>query len=419
MANEQDICNVCGGLSKKNSYTIISLISEQIMPNILFINYMKQNNITLDKYIFVYTNKTKGVKNNIKKFLEKNGTKPENINEIESSHIDFIDIKNKITKELNTLKNGKDIIFNITGGTKIMSCALFYVAQQKKLLNNTFYVDENKIYKIEEDKNCEKKQEIYKNLLSIRDYFLLSIKEGSGFEFRMPKPTEKQFTELNIFVKQIINNDNFLRDIKVIHRKEDRKEIKSYKEENENLIKKYNLIVPEYKKTETDKNLFTFITTGWLEEFTYYNIIYNIALETDGRQMIDEKMQLIANEQVKINTTLIIDPKLKVQENLKKSNEIDVCFMHKNNLYLVECKTSLSSGLFNDTTYKIKSIQRKLGLFSKAIVVTLNKNYPTNKTENLLIQAREDDENIKTLKLNGTDINLYKTIIDMIGPKKK
>jgi len=416
MANEQDICNVCDGLSNKNPYTIISLISEQIMPNILFINYMKQNNITLDKYIFVYTNKTKGVKNNIKKFLEKNGTKPENIKEIESSHIDFIDIQNKITEELNTLTNGKDIIFNITGGTKMMSCALFYVAQQKGLLNNTFYVDENKIYKIE-DNNCKTKKEIYKNLLNIEDYFGLSIKEGSGFKFHMSKPTEKQFTELNNFVKQIINNDKFLKDIKVLHRKE--KEIKSYKEENEKLINKYNLIIPEYKKTETDKNLFKFITTGWLEEVTYYNIIHNIALETDGLQTIDEKMQIIANEQVKTNTTLIIDPKLKVQEKLKESNEIDVCFMHENNLYLVECKTSLSSGLFNDTTYKIKSIQRKLGLFSKAIVVTLNKNYPTNKTEKLLIQAREDDENIKTLQLNGTDINLYKTIINRINPKKK
>ena len=125
----------------------------------------------------------------------------------------------------------------------------------------------------------------------------------------------------------------------------------------------------------------------------------------------------MANEQVKINTTLIINPNLKIKENFKKSNEIDVCFMHKNTLYLVECKTNLHPKLFNDTTYKIKSIQSKLGLFSKAIVVTLNKNYPTDRESIQLLNARKKDEEINIIQLNGTDNNLYKMILDMTDKK--
>ena len=75
------------------------------------------------------------------------------------------------------------------------------------------------------------------------------------------------------------------------------------------------------------------------------------------------------------------------------------------------------TNLFNDTAYKIKTIQKNLGLFAKSTVITLKANYYTDpknkdKKEEDLINSRKEIEQIKVIDLEGTDKNLYQEIIN-------
>lgn len=107
--------------------------------------------------------------------------------------------------------------------------------------------------------------------------------------------------------------------------------------------------------TFSDAQARTFANGGWLE--FYVNSSLN---------------------QLKSAGTLQDSPKvnLHIQRQGETShNEVDVCFMAKNRLHLIECKTKRMSGkgtgvMTTDTMYKLDSISELGGLASKAMLVS-------------------------------------------------
>ncbi len=100
--------------------TLLSLIGEQPIPNLLPVKYL-----TPDKVIFVYTTRTENVARRLRRVLSGDASLK---NDLKTEPYFFKnilrDIQKKITKD-------EDVLFNLTGGTKIMALAAYSLAVQR------------------------------------------------------------------------------------------------------------------------------------------------------------------------------------------------------------------------------------------------------------------------------------------------
>ncbi len=97
--------------------TLINLIGEQPVPNLLVIKHMQPS-----ENILLYSDTTEKTAKRLERLVQvkkKIKTDPYDIDKIVSETISFLESDNKL-------------VFNITGGTKIMSAALFKIALEKK-----------------------------------------------------------------------------------------------------------------------------------------------------------------------------------------------------------------------------------------------------------------------------------------------
>ncbi|MEJ5350984.1 MAG: DUF1887 family CARF protein [Melioribacteraceae bacterium] len=96
---------------------LINLIGEQPIPNLIPILYYKP-----DKVINLYSDTTKIVERKLRELIPN----------CEPQEIDAYDFQNILNVIRNKISNEKgELIFNITGGTKIMSLALYEAAKDK------------------------------------------------------------------------------------------------------------------------------------------------------------------------------------------------------------------------------------------------------------------------------------------------
>lgn len=101
---------------------IILLLGDQPIPNIIPVRFLKPQEI-----VFVHSDRTKKVYDRLKKLY------PETLPhlEVEVPAYDVIAAKEKIAGKIRSLGfAGEDLLFNLTGGTKIMSIAAFELAQE-------------------------------------------------------------------------------------------------------------------------------------------------------------------------------------------------------------------------------------------------------------------------------------------------
>lgn len=108
--------------------TLISLIGEQPMPNLLPILFFKP-----DKNILLYSDLTESGARKLEKLLSNS----------DKAKVDAYDIDSIKKQVLVKIQDSDDFIFNITGGTKLMSLALFQVALERKIKFIYFQSEEN------------------------------------------------------------------------------------------------------------------------------------------------------------------------------------------------------------------------------------------------------------------------------------
>ena len=109
--------------------------------------------------------------------------------------------------------------------------------------------------------------------------------------------------------------------------------------------------IPE-KEGYLQKGEIEYLTGGWFEEYVYYfikatlnpqDIAMGVHISNDG---------------------------------LKHDNELDVCFMKANKLYVIECKTGVySESLFNDIVYKVCALKEVLLGTSNSYIFSLKNDY--------------------------------------------
>lgn len=111
----------------KKYKTILNLIGEQPLPNYIPVKWCKDK-YCLRKVISLYTKRTEKVSNRLKDVLEKDL----GLNVMERE-VDPYDIE-KLIKEIKEIAQSESqIIFNLTGGTKPMTFAGFYLSIKKKI----------------------------------------------------------------------------------------------------------------------------------------------------------------------------------------------------------------------------------------------------------------------------------------------
>src|SRR5579884_1697272 len=112
--------------------TMIALVGEQSQPNFIPVLHYNPNCV-----IFVYTTKTDTIYKNQKMVLEKRKIKVYGIQTDPYNIAAIVKALNerlaKIAKESDEIAQSlKSLVFNLTGGTKIMSLAAYQVAAQLK-----------------------------------------------------------------------------------------------------------------------------------------------------------------------------------------------------------------------------------------------------------------------------------------------
>ena len=327
------------------SNVLVSLVSDQTIPNVLFIREM-ENELGKDvrRYLFVST-----------EAMENKGKTDSNIqgSRIERSKTEIIkvaedsieDINSKLTEFAKELSDEDNIIVNLTGGTKIMSIGVYNFFKERKSTIYYLPIGKNNYKQIFPS---AKHREYELNFSISLKYYLISY----GIEIKSKDINKtfkgKEYTEH--FFRAFFNNEIDMKVIGELRKERNKKEIP--------LDEKAKSFLDKIKfGTEKDgflnKKEIKYLTGGWFEEYGY--------------NLIREHIQL-NNDKIGLNVQI---------SHAGTQNEFDVMFVHENILHVIECKTALKDGernLLNDTLYKLSALKKDFGLIVRSYLFTLDKN---------------------------------------------
>jgi hypothetical protein len=298
---------------------LISIVSEQPVPNYLLIKELKD----IDKYIFIST--TEMERREISKNIYTTAQIPkEKRTEIVASNESLSEIKKRLNK-LN-LNSENEYYVNITGGTKIMSIAIWEYFRQFPFHKFYYFpINKNSFKEIKNDKEIE--NTINYNL-SVKEYLNLY-----GIDF---------------IQDEIIFNNEQVMDI--------------FKE-----VESTNFIIDDFPKNKLEElgisnYNYQNIHTKWFEEYIYYKI---------------KKSLNIPDESIKTGIKIYFLDSNRNANYLQNDNEIDVFFIYKNTPFIVEVKFSIGIKKINiqsiyNYLYKLSSINNYFGLRAKSVLMTLS-----------------------------------------------
>lgn len=330
---------------KINMKILISVLSDQTLPNVQIINELKN----IEKYIFISSTKMeqKGVGQWIIKSMQ---LKAENTQSITVSDFDF----EQIEQQLNTLQFNDDdqLIVNITGGTKIMTLAVYEYFRQ--LGAQIFYVVPNSKKYIKVFPKTRQKQYDFQTNLTVEQYI-----KAYGFDIKNDTPnygSKKQAQKLlekNLpYFDPNCSNNPYVNVILELQRIRKKVEI--------NAIEGLNLLLEEFEFTPQKSGILSeeeikYLTGGWLEELLYFQVIDELQIEPEY-----------------IKRGLFIHRSGVV-------NELDIVFVHNNKLYILEPKVSVyyyqegkKMTTLREIVYKSDSLQDEFGLYANWAIVTLS-----------------------------------------------
>jgi hypothetical protein len=347
-----------------NKTVLISLISEQTIPNVLFI---KQFDI-VDKYIFITTERMENEENgNRRNWILKACNIDDNKQQkIEVNAEDKINVEEKLSKF--NFSEFERIIVNITGGTKMMSIAAYEFFNKNYPDAELWYkpIDKKDEYHI-----CNKPNKTLKinYNLTVKEYLEACGIFEDRYSFKKPVFDESYCIG---FFQLYINNDNIrklVEKIRILFRannapyskqmkKKDKIDLTLSDDLSEILIELNKIKFPLQEDKILTKTKMEFLTGGWFEEYVYYKI--------------KKKNNLSENS---INLGVFLNPKPKDKERLKyfANNDLDVVYVKNNEFYVIECKTDITEqGLFNETVYKMAALRKYFGLSVKSVLATLS-----------------------------------------------
>lgn len=329
---------------------LVSLISEQTIPNLQFIKEKK-----VDSHLFVSTHKMEK-KGSGKSLIEVSGLDENLVQIIVVDAFSYEEIYNALEE---VVDDENHYIINLTGGTKIMTLAVhdFF----KDLSSEIYYLTGKNEYikifpgrkktkfKLEHQVNLEDYLKAYGFKVRSKGDHFWSFKEATNvLQYFLHEITEKDLNVL-LALRPFRDKNKKLEDLKTI-------------DGFEALLKKLDFKAKDPEKLT--KYEIRYLTGEWLEQYVYYSIKENLKISED---FIGMGWKL---------------------EKQGQSNEFDVLYVNDNKLYIIECKTSVykeankKSTIIPETIYKSDSLRNQLGLFANTSIFTLDdinaKNFETH-----------------------------------------
>jgi hypothetical protein len=246
----------------------------------------------------------------------------------------------------------KNIVLNLTGGTKIMAFAAQSIFERAG--KPMFYVKEQDNSVIILQGGKEKSHAPLDKRLKIQDYLL-----AYGYNSEL---SEKKLYNSSDFTFELINNISkyegaVSRTNAYVSSAQDRFSLTFDRTHHDdgtthflNLCQKFDLLTAERNQfTFRDEQARSYVCGGWLEEHVYG------CINQIGKQKIQDKV---------LNITIKSLPQA-------VENEIDVAVLANNYLHIIECKTANIGNLkASDVLYKLNTLKNKLGLRAKCMLVS-------------------------------------------------
>lgn len=328
---------------------IVSIISEQTIPNYIFI---KENFQIGDELLFISSQK---MENKIESILSTLGY----VNCITSSIIlkeneeeKWKDMCNRIYSNLN--REAKYLV-NLTGGTKYMSmavlhvfdeyqCDFFYIPFPK---NEMLLLKENTSTKIDYKVSIDEYLSLYKVLKNNSSSEIVKDEAYTNSFFKLFITSTFTSSEFQIIDLLRVYRDKGIKDIDELEKNESQNDKKPQIVGLRGFLEKYNFVENSIKLLTPME--IQYLTGGWFEEFIYFKIKNEIQ-----------------------PTDIAIGVKIKKVQN-PFLNDLDVVFTLGNKLFVIECKTGMSgTKMLNDTVYKASALKETLfGLSGNTFIFSL------------------------------------------------
>ncbi|MCM1322150.1 MAG: DUF1887 family CARF protein [Bacteroides sp.] len=369
---------------------LVNLVSEQTIPNVQFIKWYFNRNKKSIKILLISTKEMeqKDKSAHIKKALacldsfveweviQTDGNDMEKTNRILAEHFE----KNKYKSE----------IVNITGGTKLMSLAVFDFFKRRQNAEIYYQPIGKELQKLYPD--YEKYDMV--ELLSLQEYL---DAHGISYKFSNECIKDRDFNKsvYDLYIKknrESIAAMNALQNNAYFKNRCKNKEFLDFTQIDESKFSaighpqatKENMIklLQEFgfNAAEIKEKHIRYITGGWFEEYVYQKIC-------NEYQNVDKK-----------NAALNVA----IQKGNDK-NELDVIYLDKDNkLHVIECKSFVDAGgkegnkVLNDALYKLQAIiKSKFGLSVKQHLYTksiIDTETPLNRAKEFGIDIKDGRE---------------------------
>jgi len=300
------------------SRVIISILSEHLVPNFLFIKEVANDD---DILVLISTEYTQ--KQNIAERLEKAlGLQSNDIERVQVQNDDFDHTMKAL--EAADFNWQDEYIVNLTGGTKIMSIATYEFfkdmrdSHQAKVRFVYVPFGDNSYCNLDDEQSHP-----FTTQITLKEYFYMY-----GINYQSETNLLKsENTTFDLFNK--VKQKNFILLGKMRHSQE----------------------LPDNK----DKRYYG---GEWFEEYTYLRVKKELKL---GEEQIAHSLKIFREG----------------EEQSTNDNELDVAFVYQNRLYVMECKTAMrgrmgSEGTIEETLYKLAAVIKNYGLKVKSYLVTLH-----------------------------------------------
>ena len=344
---------------------LVLIVSKETIPNIQFLKWFFMGTHTKTDLLFISSEgmeglgKSDAILNACQSFSENFGA--HNIIRVNENNLQ--DISNKLC---NCLKycDYKEYIVNITGGTKLMSLAV-YEYFHNKLNTMIFYQPLNKDL-----------QKIYPEYDEYHVAGHLTIDEymkAHGIEYKCDNKCIKSYDyNKDVLNRIIINNKDTVQLLLTIQN--DRYFINKFKHQYVDFPRLFDDYIKISKDSKIDnasrdkiidfiklfdfnvghlsKNEFRYITGGWFEEYVFQRIMHS-------EKLLEDKIAL--------NVHI---------EKAADKNELDVVYLDKNDrLNVIECKSFVEGNeankILNDALFKLQAIMKsKFGLGAVSYLYT-------------------------------------------------
>ena len=271
-------------------------------------------------------------------------------------------IKNQLSQE-------KQYYLNLAGGNRYMTLSVQHVFEEFNTLFFYTQTRENQIVKTIFDHSIyDDDDEVFpvKHRMTLKEYFGLY---GLQSDVHQPRKQVKETTFsqhlFTMFSQNLLGRGDYqvmetlrekYRNWKFLIISQVENPDKEYMNAIPNLSKFLDFIgfVPERPGSLQNYEI-EYLTGGWFEEYVYA-LIKNV-LQPDDIDM-----------GVHISNGII-----------KHNSELDVCFMKANKLFVIECKTGVTSeSLFNEIVYKVCALKEVLLGTSNSYIFSLKKDHKGN-----------------------------------------